>query len=156
MSALIAHEALPAVSAQTSGEFVGLLKAVLSGLRGEIDRRLVAHDLTDAQWVPLLLIWQGRCNTATEIARQSDCDAGAVTRTISRLERKRLLTRVRSGSDGRVVELQLTESGRELAARVPEVVSDALNVYLRGFDRAEWRLLMSMLSRIRTNGKLMP
>ncbi len=153
MSAHPDDDTHPVGPMESGGEFVGLLKGVLSGLRSEIDRRLVSHDLTDAQWMPLVLIWQGRCSTAAEIARESDCDAGAVTRTISRLEEKALLTRVRSRSDRRVVELQLTDSGRALAARVPPVLTDVLNLYLGGFDRTEWRLMLTLLWRLRRNGE---
>ncbi|MCK7499265.1 MAG: MarR family transcriptional regulator [Comamonadaceae bacterium] len=76
-------------------------------IRREVDGRMAEHGLTDAQWKPLWLLKIGRADTANELARQLDCDAGAVTRLVDRLEAKGLLERVRSDADRRVVHLQL-------------------------------------------------
>src|SRR5262245_20550256 len=68
-------------------------------MRREVDRRMLQHGLTDAQWKPLWLLNAGRAATAIELAREMAIDAGAVTRMLDRLEAKGLLERVRSEAD---------------------------------------------------------
>jgi DNA-binding MarR family transcriptional regulator len=60
---------------------------------------------------------------------------------------------VRSSEDRRVVNLELTDAGREVAAVVPAVLSEVLNLHLAGFTLQEWRQLLGMLQRMRENGE---
>ncbi len=65
------------------------------------------------------------------------------------------MARVRSSEDRRVVNLELTDAGRDVAAVVPAVLAEVLNLHLAGFSREEWRGLLSMLKRMRTNGDVL-
>jgi DNA-binding MarR family transcriptional regulator len=134
-------------------ESVGaVMKAVMASIAHQVDRRLVEHDLTHAQWVPLFKLAHGECGTVAELARTLQSDPGAMTRALDRLEAKGLVARVRSSEDRRVVNLELTEAGREVAAVVPAVLAEVLNLHLAGFTEAEWRGLLDMLKRMRANG----
>ncbi len=142
-------------SAQTyrQEESVGAaMKGVMNSISHQVDRRLVAHDLTHAQWVPLFKLAHGECGTVAELARTLQSDPGAMTRALDRLEAKGLVARVRSSEDRRVVNLELTDAGREVAAVVPAVLAEVLNLHLAGFTEAEWRSLLGMLGRMRANG----
>jgi DNA-binding MarR family transcriptional regulator len=130
-----------------------LLKSVMASISHQVDRRLIAHDLTHAQWVPLFKLAHGECGTVAELARTLQSDPGAMTRALDRLEAKGLVARVRSSEDRRVVNLELTDAGREVAAVVPAVLAEVLNLHLAGFSEAEWRSLLSMLGRMRANGE---
>jgi DNA-binding MarR family transcriptional regulator len=103
-------------------------------MRREIEQRMAALDLTDAQWKPLWMLASGRADTANEMARCLEMDAGAVTRLLDRLEAKGLVERVRSDADRRVVHLQLTAAGRAAAAQVPHVLASVNNDMLQGFS----------------------
>ena len=61
---------------------------------------------------PLFLILQGRATTLAELSRELQIDAGALTRTLDRLEAKGLCRRERSTEDRRVVNLALTDESR--------------------------------------------
>ena len=65
-----------------------LLRCVSNSIRAVVDERMVDHDLTHAQWAPLLFIGKGRGSTPAELARLLDIDTGAMTRTLDRLDRK--------------------------------------------------------------------
>ena len=131
-------------------ESVGaVLKGVIASITHQVDRRLVDHDLTHAQWVPLFKLAHGECGTVAELARTLQSDPGAMTRALDRLEAKGLVARVRSSEDRRVVNLELTDAGREVAAAV---LAEVLNLHLSGFSHDEWRALLSMLKRMRANG----
>lgn len=128
-----------------------LMRRVVACLSSSIDHRFEAHDLTHAQWAPLLMIHQGRAGTVAELARECECDGGAMTRMLDRLEAKGLLRRVRSSEDRRVVNIELTPEGRQIAVRVPQVLADTLNDHLAGFSREEWQTLKGYLRRILAN-----
>ena len=130
-----------------------LMKNVLASIVHQVDRRLIDHDLTHAQWAPLFKLALGECGTVAELARTLQSDPGAMTRSLDRLEAKGLVARVRSSTDRRVVHLELTDTGREVAAVVPGVLSEVLNLHLAGFTETEWRGLLGMLSRMRANGE---
>ena len=129
-----------------------VMKAVMASIAHQVDRRLVDHDLTHAQWVPLFKLAHGECGTVAELARTLQSDPGAMTRALDRLEAKGLVARTRSIDDRRVVNLELTDAGREVAAVVPAVLAEVLNLHLAGFTEAEWRNLLDMLKRMRANG----
>ena len=128
------------------------MKRALQSIRQTIDRDLAPHDLTQAQWLPLVRIAHGGCTTIAALARDQAIDPGAMTRAVDRLEAKGLLRRERSAQDRRVVTLVLTDAGRAAAELVPPVLADVLNAHLAGFTDAEWQQLIALLTRVVANG----
>ena len=132
---------------------VGLLmKRVMQSVLLQVDRKLAVHDLTHAQWMPLYKLARGECATMAALARDQALDPGAMTRALDRLEAKGLLRRERSVQDRRVVQLVLTDAGREVSQHVPAVLSEVLNAHLAGFEHSEWQQLIGLLQRMVTNG----
>ena len=129
-----------------------LMRQIIALLAGEVDKALEPADLTSAQWVPLLKLHMGIASTVAELARECNIDAGAMTRTLDRLEAKGLLARVRSSEDRRVVNLELTREGREAARQIPAVLCTVQNAFLQGLSVAEWQQLKDLLRRIHANG----
>lgn len=132
-----------------------LLRRVTDSLRHQIDRRLAAHDLTHAQWVPLFKIAKGEADTMVALSREMCLDPGATTRALDRLESKGLIRRERSHADRRVVRLVATEAGCAVAAQVWGVLADVLNAHLAGFDRNDYAQLKGLLQRMLANGEAM-
>ena len=132
---------------------VGLLiKRVMQSVLLQIDRRLIEHELTHAQWLPLYRLAQGECDTMAALARDQSQDPGAMTRALDRLEAKGLLRRERSLQDRRVVKLELTDAGRAASKHVPAVLAEVLNAHLAGFAETEWQVLIDLLQRMVANG----
>lgn len=119
----------------------------------EIDRRMEPHGLTNAQWLPLIKLYEGRAGCVAELARSCQLDNGAMTRLLDRVESKGLCRRVRSQSDRRVVNLELTAEGQDAARVIPEVLATMQNRILAGFSEAEWRQLVDFLQRILKNAE---
>jgi len=130
-----------------------LMKRVTQVMVNEVDKRLGSHGLTQAQWAPLFLIHQGRASTLAELSRELQVDAGALTRTLDRLEAKGLCKRERSKEDRRVVHLALTPEGKAATAPVPEVLCDVSNKLLAGFTEDEWQTLMTLMRRLHANAE---
>lgn len=139
------YDAARSVGAQVS--------RLVTMMRREVELRMAAHGLTDAQWKPLWFIGSGRAANAIELAREMAIDAGAVTRLVDRLEAKGLIERERSERDRRVVHLRLTPAGQAVVAQVPPVLAAVNNDFLRGFSSAEWQLLMDLVARMQANGE---
>jgi len=134
-------------------ESVGyLMKRVMLSIVAQADKRLEQHGLTSAQWGPLMRLRNTQGSTVAELARWLQVDAGAMTRTLDRLEKKGLCKRVRSTEDRRVVMIELTPAGEEALSEVPAVLADILNAHLAGFSKTEWQALKTYLTRMLENG----
>lgn len=130
-----------------------LVKQLAQTVGKELDRRMVDVGLTDAQWKPLLLLQQGGCTTAVDLSRIACHDAGSVTRLLDRLEAKALVQRVRSAEDRRVVNLELTEEGKKVAAQVPKIIAELGNEVLKGFSHDEFEQFTRLLTRALANAR---
>ncbi|TKC81677.1 MarR family transcriptional regulator [Trinickia terrae] len=135
------------------GESVGyLITRVKSTMSNMVTQRTMAElGITSTQASILFMVASGRCLVAAELARDYGIDASAVTRLLDRLEKRGLLSRVRSNEDRRVVRLALTPEGYELAARLPEVFTSVRDKLLAGFTPEEVGFLKSMLRRVLAN-----
>ncbi len=132
-----------------------LIKRIGTSIVTQVDKRLDKHDLTNAQWGPLLKMKHtGRVNVA-ELARWQGVDAGAMTRLLDRLEKKGLCKRVRCTDDRRVVQVELTPDGEAAIVEVPPILAEVLNDHLAGFSKTEWVALQGYLQRMLATGEAM-
>lgn len=60
---------------------------------------------------------------------------------------------MRSEHDRRVVHIELTPAGEEVAQRVPHILSRVYNAALAGFSAHEWQQLQDFLRRLRANAE---
>ncbi len=130
-----------------------LMRRVIGSILAQADARLSGLDLTYVQWLPLYKLSLGAGDTVATLARDLEVDPAAMTRAIDRLEAKGLVRRERSTVDRRVVHLQLTEIGGQLAGEVPPVLAEVLNQHLCGFSAPEWQQLLGFLQRMVANGE---
>lgn len=121
-------------------------------MRASIDRRVAPLGISGAQWVVLVRIASGVGASAAELCRAIGYDSGSMTRMLDRLEKRGLIYRSRSVEDRRVVELHLTDLGRELYPQLTTIAIDTLNCFLKGFTPEEAETLMGLLDRVKANG----
>ena len=135
-------------------ESVGyLMKRIGQSVVYQVDKRLQVHDLTSAQWGPLMHLRKAGRSTVADLARLMQLDAGAMTRLLDRLETKALCKRVRSTADRRVVLVELTADGEAAIAQVPAVLAEVMNAHLAGFSKTEWQALKTYLQRMLATGE---
>jgi DNA-binding MarR family transcriptional regulator len=130
-----------------------LVKLVFSSLLRNVDARMQPLELTAMQWEPLLLLALGRADTVAALARECQMDCGAMTRMLDRLEQKQLLLRSRNDA---VVNLSLTQKGRESAAGIPVLVREELQRHLNGFSPQDQQQLIVLLTRMLENVGVAP
>ena len=136
----------------TADDSIGyLIRQALATLSRAAETEMRLCGLTSVQWAPLMIISRGGSPTAASLARDLNTDTGAMTRMLDRLEAKGLLTRHRSETDRRVVELALTELGRNTTTHIPHHLARVYNAHLTGFTTAEFELFKDFLRRIAAN-----
>jgi MarR family transcriptional regulator, organic hydroperoxide resistance regulator len=82
--------------------------------------------LTGPQLWAIKVIAEGTPIKVSELARRMYLHPATVVGILDRLEGRELVTRTRSREDRRVVKIELTEKGRELLIRSPEVAQGLL------------------------------
>jgi DNA-binding MarR family transcriptional regulator len=136
------------------GYFLSTARNVLAG---RIDRAVAPLGLTSSQIGVILLLWFERARTPNEMSRVLSYDTGSMTRMLDRLEKKGFLVRQRSQSDRRVVELALTQQGRDAAQQLPDLIAAVMTEQLRGFAPDEVTTLVNLLQRfIANDGSTVP
>ena len=91
--------------------------------------------LTYPQYLAMLVLWEHDGMTVGEISQRLLTDPGSLTPLLKRLESEGLLKRNRSREDERVVQVQLTDKGRQLREDARHVPSDILGASGRSQER---------------------
>jgi DNA-binding MarR family transcriptional regulator len=75
----------------------------------------------------MLVLWERDGITVGEISARLLTEPGSLTPLLKRLEAEGLISRTRSSSDERVVELHLTDAGRSLKQRAENVPASMID-----------------------------
>ena len=127
--------------------------AMFAALDAELgaDTDLARFEVSAAQFVVIASLAMGEADSASQLCKGISYDAGAMTRMIDRLESKGLIRRRRDADDRRLVNIELTEQGREAFPKMRQCAMGVLNRFLRGFTQNEARQLESFLNRMLEN-----
>jgi DNA-binding MarR family transcriptional regulator len=82
---------------------------------------LESKGLTYTQYLVLLVLWESNGMTVKTIAERLDLDSASLTPILKRLESAGFLSRMRSKTDERIVEIKLTDSGYALQDEVAAI-----------------------------------
>lgn len=117
-----------------------------------VHRQLFARfDVTEQQWRVLRVLWHSTSMTSQNLSRQTLLPAPSLVGVLDRLEKKGLVSRVRSVEDRRSVYVVATAKGRALQAEA-QPCAERIQAYLRStISEAEWTLLEVTLSKITTS-----
>lgn len=125
-----------------------LVRQSVNAIGQEVEKKMEASGLTNAQWKPMLRLYLGDAQTVAELARCCSQDAGGMTRLLDRLESKGLCQRQRSETDRRIVNIELTEEGRSIAQAIPSQLQEVQEAALQGFTPEEAVQFKSYLRRV--------
>lgn len=128
-----------------------LLQQIKQSMVCQADKFLSQHDLTHAQWAPMLRLRAVGPMSSAALARELAMDGGAMTRLLDRLEAKGMVQRERSVEDRRVVVVSLSPAGQQAMAGMPAVLSQIFNAHLAGFTHEEFQTLLALLKRVVAN-----
>ncbi|EAV46869.1 transcriptional regulator, MarR family protein [Methylophilales bacterium HTCC2181] len=77
--------------------------------------------ITYTQYLVLIALWEGECKKAADIAGMLKLDLPTITPILKKLEQMNLVTRKRSITDERVVNIELTKQGVDLEDQVAAI-----------------------------------
>lgn len=117
----------------------------------EFDRRGLGINID--QWVLLKIIHENEGISQRELATISHRDPASITRTLSLLEKKGLVSRKVIPENKRQHEVFLSEEGRDFIEDNMPMVLEHRAKSLEGFSNVEVQLLHDLLLRIQENMK---
>ena len=88
-------------------------------------------DITYSQYLVMMVLWENEGLTVNQIGEKLFLDSGTLTPLLKRLEAKSYLERKRKKEDERVVQVFLTEVGRDLqklSCAIPGKMAEKLNL----------------------------
>lgn len=106
------------------------------------------HHVTGPQLGCLLALRESGPLTATHLAATVFLSPSTVVGIVDRLEEKGLVTRVRSTLDRRQVQIELTETGRQLLAATPPALQENLAAALKRLPEQEQVSITVALERV--------
>ncbi|AXN41748.1 MarR family transcriptional regulator [Peribacillus butanolivorans] len=89
----------------------------------KLNEQLAKVDLFHSQWLIVYYLNQYGCSTLVEISNYLDVEKPTVTRTVNRLEERKLIEQI-PGKDKRERRIQLTESGERTYQEAKKVVEE--------------------------------
>ncbi len=102
--------------------------------------------LTYTQYLVMLVLWEKDNISVGKIAQRLELDSGTLTPMLKRLETAGLIKRVRNMSDERIVEVNLSESGKLLQHEIAKVQQGV--ACKTGLDIEEFKQLTDALHRL--------
>ena len=133
---------LQILSQQVCFPIYAFAKEIINQYRPLLD----AIELTYPQYLVMLVLWEFESQTVNQLGEKLKLDSGTLTPLLKRMEAKLLLTRTRSTSDERIVNIALTQNGKALqikASNIPTQLIEAMNVTVE-----ELQELKNIISKI--------
>ena len=112
-------------------EIIFLIRKLMHGAELYTKELNKKYAITSAQLNCLLALHENGPLRPSQIARHMMVNSSTVTGVIDRLEQKKLVSRQRNSPDRRIINIQLTPSGKKLAEVAPPPIQQ------RVFDRLQ-------------------
>lgn len=109
---------------------------------------VLRHNLTGPQLVCIRHLLRHGPDAPGTLARRVSLSPATVTGIVDRLEKRGLVTRERSRTDKRMVEIALTDAGRQLAAQMPPPLHETFSRGLSALPVEEQREIDRVLTKI--------
>jgi DNA-binding MarR family transcriptional regulator len=107
-----------------------------------------SYQVSAPQLHSLLALYEHGPLPPSQIARYIMVKSSTVTGIIDRLEQKGLVTRLRNSPDRRVITIELTEAGKELAKSAPPPIQYKILDGLKRLPEGEIRQIILSLSKL--------
>ena len=118
-------------------------------------RKLETSGVTVAEWVILREMYEARGRTSPSVvADLTGLTRGAVSKLITRLLEKSLVTRQESGADRRYQDIELTKSAVALVPKLAKLADENDRKFFGVIAKSEQEALKATLQRIATLHRL--
>ena len=126
------------------------MRFVSNQVSAEFARAVEARGVSVSDWVALRTLYDSAASTHAELVASLGMTKGAVSKVVSRLQDKGLVTRVAHAADARAQVLALTRAGRALVpalAREADANDDRFFGHLSARQRHDLMRLLQALVR---------
>lgn len=130
----------------TIPEVLDNLRQVVKLTREHSRREKCEGGLSSSQIRTLSELFESGPLRVSDLARRMHRHPSTLIRMLARLETSGFVTRSRSESDRRVVEISLTETGREISGRLPEGKRSYLLMQMETLGQEELHRLSEAMS----------
>lgn len=113
-----------------------------------LNQELQVLDITAAQYVIIVNLANARPESIAALCKLLAYDPGAMSRMVRRLERKGLVTRLRSPANSRAFTLELTAAGWSVYPQLTACITRVLEQVLADFTQDETRKLKQLLHKL--------
>ena len=128
-----------------------LLNAVAKGVEREVE----PYGLTSREFSMMRLFLTDEEWTATELAKVLPVEVSAISRMVSKLVDKGLLSRRRPRLDRRIVLLKLTEEGYAIGLDIHRKVRAYEDLLTAGIEKEEMDAFQSVITKVVSNSSTM-
>jgi DNA-binding MarR family transcriptional regulator len=125
-----------------------LVNRLARSMAGQLAERMRPAGVGIGQWAVLLFLWARDGMSQAELSRIVAIEPPTMVRTIDRMVRDGLVTRVADPSDGRISRINLTDRGRALRDELVPMaiaVNEATLARLTEPERATFQRLLTTL-----------
>lgn len=137
-----------------SRESLGFMTITANRLMGASLRRAMKDmgvDLTAEQWGVLVLLWEMSGATQEELAAAACVDKSSMSRLLSLMEKRGLITRRVDPANARRKVIRATDASRELRERVLPVARAVMARTLEGVSPEEHAACLAVLAAVKAN-----
>jgi DNA-binding MarR family transcriptional regulator len=125
-----------------------LVNRVARSMAGQLAERMRAAGIGIGQWAVLLFLFARDGMSQAELSRDVAIEPPTMVRTIDRLVRDGLVTRVPDPADGRVSRIYLTDRGRSLRDELVPMAVAVNEATLTRLTDGEGRALRRILTKL--------
>ncbi|WP_373479472.1 MarR family winged helix-turn-helix transcriptional regulator [Geminocystis sp.] len=127
------------------------LKLVSQLMYRDFLERLEPYGLTPFHYLVLCCLWEEDGLSTTGIANKLKQLGATLTGVVDRMEERQLVIRERNLSDRRVVQIWLTEEGKQLMKVLPPIGAATIEKATKNISRADQEMVTKILDRIVQN-----
>jgi DNA-binding MarR family transcriptional regulator len=117
-------------------------------MANELAERLRPAGVAIGQWSVLLFLWARDGLSQAELSRLVAIEPPTMVRTIDRMVRDGLVTRMPDSADGRLSRIHLTERGRSLRDELVPLAKAVNDATLQRLTATEGRTLRRLLTKV--------
>lgn len=110
--------------------------------------RLAPKGIGYGQFPVLQCLWEEDGLTQKELSQRVRIEAPTMVRTLDRMEREGLVTRVRSETDRRQIHIQLTKKGQDLKSSLVPLAAEVNESALSGVTKKDRKHLDQLLAKV--------
>jgi DNA-binding MarR family transcriptional regulator len=119
--------------------------------QARLRERVEPFGVSSGMWYFLRILWQKDGQTQSELSRQIGLMEPTAFTALSSMERRGLVKRVKDETDGRKINLFLTDHGKALRDQMLPIAHEINAEGLKSLTKAEIKTLLRLLKRIETD-----